>query len=87
MRRNAIPEPNALPIGWGRSGTQASQGLRPTEALAHKMVTNNNHFNNVIDKREIIDHEASMMQGGERGVIHFHREGSLIFIRPYYRSA
>lgn len=35
--------------------------------------------------REIIDHEASMMQGGERGVIHFHREGSLSFIRPFYR--
>lgn len=31
--------------------------------------------------KEIIDNEASMMQDGERGVIHLHREGS--FYRAY----
>ena len=35
--------------------------------------------------KEIIDQEASMMQGGERGVIHLHREGS--FFRAYEWSA
>ena len=36
-------------------------------------------------KRELIDHEASMKQGGERGVIHLHCEDS--FYRAYEWSA
>ena len=35
--------------------------------------------------KEIIEHESSMFQGGERGVIHLHREGS--FFRAYDWSA
>ena len=35
--------------------------------------------------RELIDQEALMVQGGERGVIHLHREGS--FYRSYEWSA
>lgn len=31
--------------------------------------------------RELIDQEVLMVQGGERGVIHLHREGS--FYRAY----
>ena len=34
---------------------------------------------------ELIDQEALMVQGGERGVIHLHREGS--FYRAYEWSA
>ena len=33
-------------------GAQASQGLRPTAALVHKRVTNEDHLNHVIDKRD-----------------------------------
>jgi hypothetical protein len=35
--------------------------------------------------KEIIAHEALLMQGGERSVIHLHREGS--FYRAYEWSA
>ena len=35
--------------------------------------------------RELIDQESLMVQGGERGVIHLHREGS--FYRAYEWSA